>query len=84
LAQRLKRWLLLLALAACALLLVLGEPAHAPNAAAAAAAPARTHVRFWHMWTAEWKVVVDRIVERFNRSQSEYWVDALSLPPNGA
>ncbi len=37
----------------------------------------RKKVRFWHMWTAEWKDVVDRIVDRFNKSQSEYEVEAL-------
>ncbi len=41
-------------------------------------------VRFWHMWTAEWKVVVDRIVERYNSSQDRYEVVALSVPPTGA
>src|SRR5688572_4183215 len=44
----------------------------------------RAQVRFWHMWTAEWKVVVDRIVERFNQSQDRYEVVALSVPPTGA
>jgi multiple sugar transport system substrate-binding protein len=45
---------------------------------------ARVQVRFWHMWTAEWKLVVDRIVERYNRSQDRYEVVALSVPPTGA
>jgi multiple sugar transport system substrate-binding protein len=45
---------------------------------------ARVQVRFWHMWTAEWKLVVDRIVERFNHSQDRYEVVALSVPPTGA
>src|SRR5262249_36728222 len=44
----------------------------------------RIKVRFWHMWTAEWKTVVERIVERFNRSQSQYEAVALSVPPAGA
>lgn len=46
--------------------------------------PARTEVRFWHMWTAEWKTVVDRIVTRFNESQDEYEVVALSVPASSA
>ena len=46
--------------------------------------PKRIEVRFWHMWTAEWKVVVDRIVERFNQSQDEYEVVALSVPASSA
>jgi multiple sugar transport system substrate-binding protein len=46
--------------------------------------PARIPVRFWHMWTAEWKVVVDRIVARFNESQDKYEVVALSVPAGSA
>jgi len=45
--------------------------------------PERTPVKFWHMWTAEWKEVVDEIVERFNRSQDRYEVIPLSIPPSG-
>jgi multiple sugar transport system substrate-binding protein len=41
----------------------------------------RIPIRFWHMWTAEWKDVVDRIVVRFNESQDQYEVIALSVPP---
>jgi len=43
--------------------------------------PQRLPVRFWHMWTAEWKTVVDEIVDEFNRSQDVYEVIALSVPP---
>ncbi len=46
--------------------------------------PERTPVRFWHMWTGEWQVVVERIVTRFNQSQERYEVIALSVPPGGA
>jgi len=46
--------------------------------------PERIPVRFWHMWTAEWKVVVDRIVDRFNASQDRYEVVALSVPSASA
>lgn len=46
--------------------------------------PERTEVRFWHPWTAEWKVVVDEIVSRFNASQTAYEVVALSVPPRAA
>ena len=46
--------------------------------------PKRQKVVFWHMWTAEWKVVVDRIVDRFNKSQDEYEVVALSVPTGGS
>jgi len=46
--------------------------------------PERQEVRFWHMWSAEWKVVVDRIAERFNQSQDTYEVVALSVPGQAA
>lgn len=46
--------------------------------------PKRNQVRFWHMWTAEWKDVVDKIVDRYNKSQTEYEVVALSVPSAGA
>lgn len=46
--------------------------------------PDRIPVRFWHMWTAEWKVVIDRIVEEYNRSQDKYEVIALSVPNSSA
>ncbi len=42
--------------------------------------PERIPVRFWHMWTAEWKVIVERIAERFNESQDIYEVIPLSVP----
>ena len=45
---------------------------------------ARKKVRFWHMWTAEWKDVVDKVVDKFNKSQTEYEVEALSAPSQGA
>ncbi len=46
--------------------------------------PDRIPVRMWHMWTGEWKDVVDKIVDRFNRSQSRYELIALSVPTQGA
>ena len=42
--------------------------------------PRRVAVRFWHMWTGEWKDVVDRIAQRFNESQEKYELIALSVP----
>ena len=42
--------------------------------------PDRIEVRMWHMWTAEWKDVVDKIVDRFNESQDKYELVALSIP----
>ena len=46
--------------------------------------PERVQVRFWHMWTAEWKGVVERIVDRFNESQDRYEVIPLSVPGTAA
>ena len=46
--------------------------------------PDRVPVRFWHMWTAEWKDVVDDIVDRFNVSQNVYEVIPLSIPYTAA
>ena len=46
--------------------------------------PKRLPVRFWHMWTAEQKDVVDRIIDRFNQSQDRYEVIALSVPGGSA
>jgi multiple sugar transport system substrate-binding protein len=44
----------------------------------------RIPVRFWHMWTAEWKDVVDGIAAEFNSSQHKYEVIPLSVPSSGA
>ena len=46
--------------------------------------PDRIPVRFWHMWTAEWKLVVEQIVDRFNESQDTYEVIPLSIPGTAA
>jgi len=46
--------------------------------------PDRIPVRFWHMWTAEWKDVVERVVQRFNESQDQYEIIPLSVPPTAA
>jgi len=46
--------------------------------------PGRVPVRFWHLWTAEWQGVVERIVAEFNRSQERYEVVPLSVPSGSA
>ncbi len=46
--------------------------------------PKREKVIFWHMWTAEWKPVVEGIVQRFNESQTQYEVVPLVVPADGA
>jgi len=42
--------------------------------------PKREQVRLWHMWTGEWKDVIDGIVAAYNESQDKYEVVPLSLP----
>ncbi|AIE87794.1 sugar ABC transporter substrate-binding protein [Fimbriimonas ginsengisoli Gsoil 348] len=42
--------------------------------------PSRKAVRIWHMWSGEWKEVVDDIVAKYNASQDKYEVVPLSLP----
>lgn len=68
-------WALTVALAVAGLVVVFALPGPPPQQH-----PERIPVHFWHMWTAEWKDVVDRIVERFNASQDQYEVIALSVP----
>jgi multiple sugar transport system substrate-binding protein len=63
-----------------ALVVLFATPARSTREASVRKYPNRTPVRFWHMWSAEWKDVVDRIVDRYNRSQDEYEVIALSVP----
>jgi multiple sugar transport system substrate-binding protein len=79
-----QRWLRLVTIAAAVLtvaglVLVLAMPGPA-----ARRYPQRRPVRFWHMWTAEWKVVVERIVQEFNDSQDVYEVIPLSIPAQSA
>src|SRR5262249_23078628 len=69
--------LILLAVSAMALVFSVHGPPERAH-------PARIPVRFWHMWTAEWKTVVDRIVARVNESQDEYRVIARSVPSGNA
>jgi len=42
--------------------------------------PEREPVVFWHMWTANWAEVVQRIVDRFNASQDRWEVVPLIVP----
>lgn len=46
--------------------------------------PQRKPVHFWHMWTAEWKPVVEELCKAFNESQDLYEVIPLSLPADSA
>ena len=42
----------------------------------------REEVVFWHFWSGADGKVVDQIVQRFNRSQDQYFVRAVSMPGN--
>lgn len=66
----------LLAVAAIAALVLPTKPIRAH--------PERKPVRFWHMWTGEWKEVIDGIVARYNASQDKYEVVSLSIPSAGS
>ncbi|HEY0866210.1 MAG TPA: extracellular solute-binding protein [Fimbriimonas sp.] len=77
--MRIVRYLALAAVALFAVWLFAKPPQKATDVAMQRY-PDRIPVRFWHMWSAEWKVVVDRIVDRYNQSQDKYEVIALSVP----
>lgn len=73
-------------MAALAALLYAGlllAPTRSTREVSARKYPDRRPVRFWHMWSAEWKDVVDQIVERYNRSQTRWELIALSVPSTG-
>jgi multiple sugar transport system substrate-binding protein len=78
------RWRRCAALAASLLLITMLLAVLAVPGPAVRQYPQRIPVRLWHMWTAEWKVVVDRIVQRFNESQDRYELIALSVPSASA
>ena len=46
--------------------------------------PNRKVVRFWHRWQGDWEKQVQKIVDAFNESQSDYEVVAVSVPGSGA
>jgi len=46
--------------------------------------PDRKLVRFWHRWQGDWEKRVQNIVKKFNESQTEYEVVAVSIPGEGA
>lgn len=67
-------------LLAVALVALFAMPVRQTRESAIRQYPDRIPVRFWHMWSAEWKDVVDKIVDRYNKSQTKYEVIALSVP----
>ena len=42
----------------------------------------RREVLFWHFWGGADRMTVDRVVERFNRSQQRHFVRAVAMPGN--
>lgn len=72
------RWLLWLA--AAALTVVVFASGHSTPREY----PKRKLVRFWHRWQGDWEKQVDKIVDAFNRSQSEYEVVPVSIPGTGS
>jgi multiple sugar transport system substrate-binding protein len=46
--------------------------------------PNRVAVKFWHRWQGDWEKQVQKIVDAFNESQTEYEVIPLSTPSGGA
>lgn len=46
--------------------------------------PKRKPVRFWHRWQGDWEKQVKKIVDEFNKSQSEYEVIPVSVPGSGS
>ena len=46
--------------------------------------PGRTKVVFWHRWGGYWETVVQRIVDKFNASQTEYEVNPMFVTGQGA
>lgn len=72
--------LLVLVLAVFSVAWLFGNPSASAKEVSGRKYPNRIPVRFWHMWSAEWKEVVDRIVDKYNQSQDKYEVIALSVP----
>jgi multiple sugar transport system substrate-binding protein len=63
-----------------AIIALFAQPIQSSDSISVRKHPDRIQIRFWHMWSAEWKDVVDRIVDRYNKSQQKYEVIALSVP----
>lgn len=77
-ARRIKVWLIW---AACLLvtIVVFASGYHTPRQY-----PERKLVRFWHRWQGDWEKQVQKIVEEFNKSQTEYEVVPISIPGGGS
>ena len=64
------------------LLVALGAIAALPEAGEPQVPPGRTEVVFWHKWGGGERHVVQEIADRFNESQSEYFVRPIVMPGN--
>ncbi|WP_339910402.1 hypothetical protein, partial [Symmachiella dynata] len=42
--------------------------------------PDRERVVFWHFWGGKYRHVVQDVVQRFNDSQTEFWVEEIAVP----
>ena len=60
--------------------LVVGSTALERGGSRGVVPPGRHEVVFWHFWGGRDRPVVDEIVERFNRSQDQYFVRAIAMP----
>ena len=73
-----RRLALLIAALAVAAVLVAG----AADSDRSQAPADREEVVFWHFWGGADREVVDRVVERFNAQQQQYYVRAVAMPGN--
>jgi len=76
--SQIKSWL-----AGIAILAILGF-VFANNVSTPRKYPSRKEVKFWHRWQGDWEKQVQKIVDAFNESQTEYEVIPLSTPSGGA
>jgi multiple sugar transport system substrate-binding protein len=53
-----------------------------PSRALESTPSGRTEIVFWHFWGGRDLDVVRNVVERFNKSQSKYWVREVAMPGN--
>ncbi|MEZ0326665.1 MAG: ABC transporter substrate-binding protein [Fimbriimonas sp.] len=63
---------------------MLGAIVFATGASTPRKYPDRKVVRFWHRWQGDWEKQVNKIVDAFNESQSDYEVVPVSVPGGGA
>lgn len=77
--DRIVQFIAALALAAMTYLIVQNQSS--PNVPSEIPA-GREEVVFWHFWGGQDRAVVDDVVQRFNESQTDYYVRAIAMPGN--